>query len=94
MADTKPKLPKWAFSLLITLGLMLLGTISSLVVYIHERDVNALQENTKAVQNLNTTITRLEGSIHQVRLELSKTDELLIEKYNGLEKRLVRLENE
>ena len=91
MAD-KPKLPKWAISLLIALGLTLIGTISSLVVYIHERDMAALQENTRAVQDLNLTIGRLENSISLVRLELSKTDELLIEKYNGLDKRVNKLE--
>jgi hypothetical protein len=56
MAEDKVKLPKWILALLITIGSVLFGTIMSLVVYIHERDIVALNENTAATKALTATM--------------------------------------
>ena len=56
MADEKVKLPKWVIAIFVTLGLGLVGTITSLIVYVHERDIDALNANTGAVNKLTATM--------------------------------------
>jgi peptidoglycan hydrolase CwlO-like protein len=79
MAEDKVKLPKWAWAIIIT-------GVLSLITYVHKRDVDALDANTKAVSELSVSIAKITGSIDTVRSDVQGTIGRLLDKVEDLEK--------
>ncbi len=70
------------------------GVIVALLLYIHNAEVSTIKANTKASDDNTTAILLFNSSVNQLKGDLSHVDELMIEKWANIERRVTKLEEQ